>query len=237
MKKILFACGAALIGIAGHAQQQQNNESNQYRRTDDRPRAVRWEIDTTTAAHDTVWFDAQGNKMENAEEASRSFRQNTDMNRNADQRQDSLQQDVEDETRKAQQNIRNEQDSAASDLNRQPERSGNEIEKKSNNFQDEANRKEREVNQRTDSDSASGNTTVSSAQSTAGPNIEVVEDKEGPENQVVYKYQGELWYVDRKEGKMVKAKEADLIDVKHELKIHEGTASHGTRKAAKKSRG
>jgi hypothetical protein len=47
--------------------------------------------------------------------------------------------------------------------------------------------------------------------------LEVVEGKEGPNNEVVYKYQGEMFYVDRNNQKIVKAKEADLQDSKHEV--------------------
>lgn len=56
------------------------------------------------------------------------------------------------------------------------------------------------------------NRTGARDQSFANP-IEVLEDKEGPENQVVYEYQGELFYVDREEGKLVKTKKSELKDV------------------------
>jgi len=45
--------------------------------------------------------------------------------------------------------------------------------------------------------------------------IEVLEEKEGPDNQVVYKYQGELFYVDREEAKLVKIEESQLKDAEH----------------------
>src|SRR5688500_8750572 len=45
--------------------------------------------------------------------------------------------------------------------------------------------------------------------------IEVLEDKEGPNNTVVYKYQGELYYVDREQKKLVEIDESQLKDAEH----------------------
>jgi hypothetical protein len=47
--------------------------------------------------------------------------------------------------------------------------------------------------------------------------IEVLESKEGPEHEIVYKYQGETFYIDRKEEKFVKVEESELRDSPHEL--------------------
>lgn len=56
----------------------------------------------------------------------------------------------------------------------------------------------------------------------AVPEVEVMEGKEGPHSEVVYQYQGELFYIDREEKKIVKAEESALQDAKHEVIINEG---------------
>jgi hypothetical protein len=55
--------------------------------------------------------------------------------------------------------------------------------------------------------------------------VEVVDGKEGPNNEIVYKYNGELWYVDRETKQMVKADESKLKDSKHDVMVHEGTST------------
>jgi hypothetical protein len=239
MKKVILFCAAALMCMAGLAQEQQEKkESNEYRRTENPRKGVRWEIDTTSVNQDTIWFDEQGNRVEDQD--SQNYRQNTDteMNRNTEQTLDTLQQDVERETREAEQNIRDEADTteAGREVIQETIRAGEQV-------QDEAERKETEVrrsmdNQDRDTASASGDTmTASNEQPATGPDIEVVEGKEGPENQVVYKYQGSLWYVDRKKKEMVKANESELKDVKHQIMVHEGTAASNPKAKNKKSKG
>lgn len=236
MKKVILSCAAALMCMAGLAQEQQEKkESNEYRRTENPRKGVRWEIDTTSVNQDTIWFDEQGNRLEY--HGSLNYRQNTDteMNRNTEQTLDTLQQDVERETRETEQSIRTEADTTEREVIRETIREGEQV-------QDEAERKETEVrrslsNQNSDTDAASGDTmTGSDEQPATVPDIEVVEGKEGPENQVVYKYQGSLWYVDRKEKIMVKANESDLKDVTHKITVHEGTVSNPKAKN-KKSKG
>ena len=70
------------------------------------------------------------------------------------------------------------------------------------------------------------------------PDIEVVDDKEGPNNEIVYKFLGELYYVDREQKKFVKIDRKDLKDSKHEVVVHEGTATRESSKdRSKKSKG
>jgi gas vesicle protein len=66
-------------------------------------------------------------------------------------------------------------------------------------------------------DSEQNSNTTNSMGSTAAPQqeIEVLEEKEGPNNQVVYKYQGELYYVDREQKQLVKIEESQLKDAAH----------------------
>jgi hypothetical protein len=54
----------------------------------------------------------------------------------------------------------------------------------------------------------------------SGPKVEVVESKEGPMNEVVYKYKGEMFYVDRENSSIVKVEEGDLNDVGENKIVH-----------------
>jgi MFS superfamily sulfate permease-like transporter len=53
--------------------------------------------------------------------------------------------------------------------------------------------------------------------------VEVVESKEGPNSEVVYRYQGDLFYVDREEKKLVKADESELKDATHKTIVKDNT--------------
>lgn len=70
-------------------------------------------------------------------------------------------------------------------------------------------------------DSEENSNATSSMGSTAAPQheIEVLEEKEGPNNQVVYKYQGELYYVDREQKQLVKIEESQLKDAEHKAVV------------------
>lgn len=68
--------------------------------------------------------------------------------------------------------------------------------------------------------------------------IEVVEDKEGPNHEVVYKYHGELYYVDRDRQELVKADESQLRDSEHKVIVKEptiGPYDENTRGARRRS--
>ncbi|MBT1699860.1 hypothetical protein KK083_23435 [Fulvivirgaceae bacterium PWU4] len=60
--------------------------------------------------------------------------------------------------------------------------------------------------------------------------VEVVENKEGPNSEVVYKFQGELFYVDRDEKKLVKAEESELKDATHETIVKDAMAQDNSTK-------
>lgn len=60
--------------------------------------------------------------------------------------------------------------------------------------------------------------------------VEVVENKEGPNSEVVYKFQGEMFYVDRDEKKLVKAEESELKDATHETIVKDAMAQDNSTK-------
>lgn len=47
--------------------------------------------------------------------------------------------------------------------------------------------------------------------------VEVLKDKEGPNNEVVYRFQGELFYVDRERGEIVNVEESELKENPHDV--------------------
>ena len=59
---------------------------------------------------------------------------------------------------------------------------------------------------------------------TQAPEVEILEGKEGPNNEVVYKYQGDLYYVDREKGQLVKVKESELKDSDEKVIVKESAS-------------
>jgi hypothetical protein len=60
--------------------------------------------------------------------------------------------------------------------------------------------------------------------------VEVVENKEGPNSEVVYKFQGEMFYVDRDKKELVKAEESELKDATHETIVKDAMAEDNSTK-------
>lgn len=71
----------------------------------------------------------------------------------------------------------------------------------------------------------SGNNEEGNGQSSASNEVDIHESKEGPNNEVVYKYQGELYYVDREKHEFVKANESQLRDSGHKVIVKDPGAS------------
>jgi hypothetical protein len=74
-------------------------------------------------------------------------------------------------------------------------------------------------------------TSENSGENTAPSELEVVEGKEGPNNEIVYKFKGEMYYVDRESKQMVKADGAKLKDSKHDVMVHEGANTSKSKKS------
>jgi hypothetical protein len=142
--------------------------------------------------------DSAANEInERAREEGQAIRQGVDTTTNQ------LQQDTE---------------QAGDTLMNELERAGNEVQEDSASNADQGNQPKdenpNESAQNTASDD-SGTPTLSE--------VEVMDSKEGPNNEVIYKYQGELYMVDREQKKLVKVKESDLKDTNHDVMIHDGT--------------
>jgi hypothetical protein len=251
MKRILLTgIAAAFFAMAGLAQtQQQKNrsgESNQYRRS----------TDSTGQRMDSV-----GNTIDSkAEKTGRDIKQDvksteTEMDRSAEQAGQKMQQGAD----RAGNSIQQGAQRTGESMQNGADRAGNTIKKGTNDtgnaIQNGAERTRDQMNQGTSSEenhrnqnSSSGNNSTSDNSSvngngsdaqasnnnmTAQNPVEVVDSKEGPNNEVVYKYQGELYYVDRKEQKLVKADESQLKDAKNKAVVSTNPVSSTNSKTAK----
>ena len=214
MKKILLTgVAAACLSFAAVAQQRDSTQtqSNQYQQSDQQQQ--------NRAATDTASTQyRQGDQQQGAQYQQQQSDQNqqqpsNQFNQNADQSRDSLNQnDMERPGNQMQQNREQSQ-------GMQPgvPQNGN-----MNNQNDNTGRQP---------GNEQGNATMnqmgssSQGQANAAPDVEVVKDKEGPDNQVVYQYKGDLYYIDRDKKELVKAKESDLQDAKHDVTVEEGSAN------------
>lgn len=229
MKKLMLACTAALFSLASFAQENQQDstrtETDQYRQN--RQEQTEQNMDTTSVDSTSNQYrqDAQELKNEGEKEIDT-------LQQDATQLRDTLVEQGNDAATELKNDAREMRDSALQDA-----------EKAGNNLQQDATRTGNEVKQAaqpTDTSSPTqGAATMSSENSgeNATPSeLEVVEGKEGPNNEVVYKFKGELWYVDRESKQMVKADESQLKDSKHKVMVHEGTTINAKSKSNKKSK-
>lgn len=192
---------------------------------------------------------AATDSVNNTGDRMQQSRQQMDRNRSSIRQDvDSARQDV-DSTKDQMQNdasrtrdqLQNDVDQTKQDLKNEGERTGNRLKSDAERMRDEGDddATRRNDNMRRDSTGSSstnnnGNQMAMSSSKMDEP-LEVVPDKEGPNNEVVYKFQGDMYYVDRGKQELVKAKESDLKDSKTELMIHEGQPTKDVAKRGKRS--
>jgi hypothetical protein len=198
MKKIILTgIAAAMFSFAAVAQQQDSTQtpSNQYQPSDQQQQNPAT-VDTASTQYQ------QGDQYQQQQEPSNQF------NQDATQSRDSVNQNDMEPGNQIQQNPEQSQDMQPG----QPQ-------SENMNYQ-RSEKSDTTLNQMNDQFRSS----VQGEAMTA-PDVEVVKDKEGPDNQVVYQYQGELYYVDRDKKELVKAKESELQDAKHDVIVEEGNAN------------
>jgi hypothetical protein len=204
MKKIILTgITAALFTFAAVAQQQDSTQTpgNQYQQSDQQqqnPAAV----DTASTQYQQGDQYQQQQPEQNQQEPGNQF------NQDADQSRDSVNQNDMEPGNQIQQNPEQSQDMQPGQPQSE-DNMNNERSDQSDTTLDQMNDQFRSSTQ---------------GQATTAPDVEVVKDKEGPDNQVVYQYQGDLYYVDRDKKELVKAKESELQDAKHEVIVDEGNA-------------
>jgi hypothetical protein len=258
MKKVLLTGIAAVffaIGSMAQTQQQKNKptESNQYRkgnesRTEQRVDSVGNTIDSNaekTGRDIKEDVKSTGNDIDrSAEQAGQNMKEGAQ--RTGDKIQQGAQRtedSVEQGAQQTGQNIQNGADRAGNAVKEGVNDTGNAIQNGAQRTQDQLNQSTppEEKNQSQNSptgnnDSMNGSAATMENNNASQNPVEVVDSKEGPNNEVVYKYQGELYYVDRKEQKLVKAEESQLKDAKNKAVVSTNPVSSDSKTSKMKHR-
>ena len=246
MKKIfLTGCAAALFSIATIAQDKDTtqNQSNEFRNTEQQQQ----QTNPAPEAIDSTATDFQQGVNETEREAEQA-------GENIRQESQNLKNDAEKTGEKIEQGAEETSDDLKNGLNRAGDKIEQGAEKTGDKIQQGANKTGNKVQQGVEragneiqqgnpdekkgqmKDNAGNKMNEKATANTGGSELEVVEAKEGPQNEVVYKYQGELFYIDRVEKKLVKADESALKDAKHQVIIKENMNSTESAKENTKRR-
>jgi hypothetical protein len=257
MKKLMLVCTAALFSVAVYAQENQQDstrtETDQYRQ--DRQQQTEQNMDTTSMDSTSNQYreDAQQIKTE-GEGAIDSVQQDaTQMRDTLVEQGNNAGTELNNEAREMRDSVRSETEQMGTTIEQGAERATNKVENSVNATRDDlkqgatntGNQVKQSAEQAgqatgvtptTEAQSSSTMTSENSGENTTPSELEIVEGKEGPNNEVVYKFKGEMWYVDRESKQMVKADESKLIDSKHDVMVHEGTTTSKTKKSNKRGK-
>jgi gas vesicle protein len=140
-----------------------------------------------------------------------------DIQQGAEEAGDEIEQNAE----QAGDNIRQGAQRTGDEIQQGTQRAGDRIEEGAEKAGDNTNRAINDINNNM-KQGADGQNQGQTANYNMAPELEVVEAKEGPNSEVVYKYQDEYFYIDRNEQKLVKVKESELKDAKHEVIVKDG---------------
>lgn len=206
MKKLLMTIGAAFTMSIAVWAQDTTQQSNQYR-TEPMMDQAEERLDTAANEINNEFREQGQNIREGVDTTTTNFQEHTE------QAGDTLMQELEQAGNEVQDNSGLNQD-----MQQNPENTDNSMNQNADQSSAQPS-SENESADQNDINQDDGN------QQTAAADIEVVEDKEGPNHEVVYKYQGELYMVDREEQKLKKVESSELRDTEHEVMIHEGTAT------------
>jgi gas vesicle protein len=235
MKKLLLTgITAALFSIAAIGQQQQKdttqNQSSQYRSTEEMKDDADQAADSASTDFQQGVNDAERNAEQagdNIQREGQELRQDAEqagdnINRDAQRAGDQIEQgaekagdEIEENAEQAGQDIRQGVERTGDEIQQGAQRTGDRIQQGAEEAGDKTNRAMNEMNN--DMQSGDRQNQEATANYNTAPELEVVESKEGPNSEVVYKYQDEYFYIDRNEKKIVKAKESDLQDARHEV--------------------
>lgn len=217
MKKLMLACTAALFSIVALAQETQQDstrtETDQYRQ--ERQQQTEQNMDTTSVDSVSNEFREAAEQIENEGEKELDTLQ-----QDATEMRDTLVEQGNDVGNELKNEAREMRDSARQDTEQaiQPMQNDPQTEKAATD------------------QGASTMSSENSGENSTPSELEVVEGKEGPNNEVVYKFKGEMWYVDRESKQMVKADESKLKDSKHKVMVHEGSSTNAKSKNNKKGK-
>lgn len=265
MKKLMLVCTAALFSVAALAQENQQDSTrtntDQYRQN--RQQQTEQNMDTTSMDSTSNQYRQDAEEMRNeADREVDTLQQDatqmrdtllergndaaTELKNDAREMRDSARQDAEQvgtEIRQGAQRttdqVENRVRSTRDDLKQGATRTGNQVKQSAeqatrpSNGQDTSSQNQSIPSQ---NEGAATMSSENSGENTVPSEVEVVEGKEGPNNEVVYKFNGEMWYVDRESKEMVKADESKLKDSKHKVMVHEGSTTNAKGKSNKKGK-
>jgi hypothetical protein len=220
MKKLLLTtCTAALFSVAVMAQDRPDTtqrERNQYRTTRPLPKNQ-----STTDSSSNQYIKDRKNAGQNLNDSTQEVRdtlqQRMDNGNNYQRPRQQAGGQTERSPEQSAQNFREGEEPTKKDIEQSTKKTDAAI-KNNDDTTGVQNDQTAEIPKGIDNGNASMMNQSGQQQST----IEVVEGKEGPENQVVYRYQGELYYIDRNTQQLVKANESQLKDSKSSVKVIEG---------------
>lgn len=220
MKKLILTGFAAALFCIGAIAQVQDTASNNLRtgaqETEEEVQEAGNELqDRTEQTGDEMKEDTQeaGNELrQGAEETGDEIQQG------AEQTGD----EIEDETQEAGNELRQGAEETGNEIEQGAERTGDQMEQGAEEAKDELNEDGPSSENTQQDPNAMGTENSMGANAQPQHEIEVLEEKEGPNNQVVYKYQGELYYVDRDQKQLVQIEESQLKDAAHEAIVVSG---------------
>jgi hypothetical protein len=220
MKKGIFTTLiVALLTVAAFAQNRQSTDNNNYRKTQPKRTTAEQKLDST------------GNVIDSsAQKATEDIRED------AGQTRDQLQGDVNKPGNDVRDSMNNNRPQDSTTLQGQGElQKTTDDQLPPESKEDQKRPQDGTINQSGTQTDLNNQADASQQPTQNYQSIEVDDTKEGPDNQVVYKYQGGLYYVDRKANKMVKANPSDLRDSKSKVIIHEGAVTTKSKNKVKKS--
>ncbi len=230
MKKIwLTALTAAFLGFTSFAQEQQDstrNQTNQYRNNPQSDSTDKVQGSKSTRIH--MQTD-NSDSLQNDRPQTSGEHLGNEINEIDSAATDSLNnsgQQIRNRSEESRSNLRHDADQTRQQLRNEGERSDNNLKSDEEKARDGVN--ERSTLEPQDSTGVNG-------PRMANAPLEVVPDKEGPNNEVVYKFQGEMYYVDREKKELVKVSDSNLKDSKSELLIHEGPVTKDVSRKTRKS--
>lgn len=210
MKKIILTgCAAILFGIGAIAQDTTSINNNL------RQGAQEVEEETQEAGNELRQESREAGEeiKEESQEAGQDAKEAGNELREGAERTG---EEIEEGAEKTGEQIEQGAEKTGEQIEQGAERTGEEMEEGAERTKDQLDQ-DGPSSQNNQDPNATGENAVGAAP--AQHEVEVLEDKEGPNNQVVYKYQGELYYVDRDQKQLVPIEESQLKDAEHKAII------------------
>ena len=238
MKKIwLTTFTAAFLGFTSFAQEQQDstrNQTNQYRNNPQSDSTDKVQGSKSTRIH--MQTD-NSDSLQNARPQTSGEHLGNEINEIDSASLNNSGQQIRNRAEEDRSNLRQNADSAKNEMQNDADQTRqqlrNEGERTDNNLQSDEEKVRDGVNDRSTREPQ--DSTGANGTGMANAPLEVIPDKEGPNNEVVYKFQGEMYYVDREKKELVKVNDSDLKNSKSELMIHEGPVTKDVSRKTRRS--